>query len=93
MASGWLAYLTRELDSFEESELRVPALEIAMLWRQLALTTRPRDAFGTRRPSALTAAVVSAIVRCHNLRTGGGGVATRRRSGRRPGFGVAPAAA
>ena len=40
MASQWLAYLTRELDTFEESELRVPALEIAMLWRQLALLLR-----------------------------------------------------
>ncbi|MBN9414110.1 MAG: type II secretion system F family protein [Candidatus Eremiobacteraeota bacterium] len=40
MASSWLAHLTRELDSLEEVELRVPALEIAMLWRQLALLLR-----------------------------------------------------
>lgn len=40
MAVGWLTYLTRELDSYEEIELRVPAVEIAMLWRQLALLLR-----------------------------------------------------
>ncbi|MBX3170939.1 MAG: type II secretion system F family protein [Candidatus Eremiobacteraeota bacterium] len=40
MASRWLAYLTRELDSFEEAELRVPALEVALFWRQLAMLLR-----------------------------------------------------
>lgn len=40
MASAWLAYLTRELDTFEEAELRAPAVEVAMLWRQLALLLR-----------------------------------------------------
>lgn len=40
MSSTWLAYLTRELDSFEETELRAPALEIALFWRQLAMLLR-----------------------------------------------------
>lgn len=40
MAASWLAYLTRELDSLEEKELRAPVVEIALFWRQLALLLR-----------------------------------------------------
>jgi len=40
MAASWLAYLTRELDSLEEKELRVPIVEMTLFWRQLALLLR-----------------------------------------------------
>ena len=34
---NWLSYLTGELDRLEESEVRVPAVQVAMFWRQLAV--------------------------------------------------------
>lgn len=69
MASSWLAYLTRELDSLEEAELRAPALEVALFWRQLAMLlrngvplVRATDVLRNQTPSASLRLILD---RCH----------------------------
>ena len=69
MASSWLAYLTRELDDLEEIELRVPAVDVALFWRQMALLLRNgvpmARAFEVLRRQAASPALRLIVERAH----------------------------